>query len=91
MSQQHKDQHSREAVVVVHRAASVSEAVVLRGVLQSAGIKSPSDQYTDPFPLNEPPEGFTGTEILVLKSQEEDARRIIDDYYKEDQRESSSA
>lgn len=91
MSQQHKEDQSKDPVIVVHRAASVSEAVVLRGVLQSAGIKSPSDQYTDPFPLNEPPEGFTGTEILVLKSQEDDARRIIDDYYEEDQRESSSA
>jgi hypothetical protein len=91
MSQQHKDEQSREAVVVVHRAASVSEAVVLRGVLQSAGIKSPADQYTDPFPLNEAPDGFTGTEILVLKSQEADARRIIEDYYKQDQRKASEA
>ena len=91
MSQQHKEDRSKDPVVVVHRAASVSEAVVLRGVLQSAGIKSPSDQYTDPFPLNEAPEGFTGTEILVLKSQEDDARHIIDDYYKEDQRNASEA
>jgi hypothetical protein len=91
MSQQHKGEQSKEPVIVVHRAASASEAVVLRGILQSAGIKSPSDQYTDPFPLNEAPLGFTGTEILVLKSQEADARRIIEDYYKQDQRKASEA
>lgn len=89
--QQHKEGNAKDAVVAVHHAASVTEAVVLRGILQSAGIKSPRDSFTDPFPMNEPPEGFSGTEILVLASQEADARRIIEDYYKQDQRRGSKA
>jgi Putative prokaryotic signal transducing protein len=86
MTQQHKHDRSRDAVVVIHRAANAAEASILRGVLQSAGIKSPSDTYTDPFPMQEPPAGFTGTEILVLSSQESDARKIVDDYYREDKK-----
>lgn len=83
--QQHKEGHPQDPVVVIYRAASVSEAVVIRGVLQSAGIQSPADSYTDPFPMNEPPEGFSGTEIQVLASQEADARRILDDFFQSDQ------
>jgi Putative prokaryotic signal transducing protein len=82
MKQHPEHQPSREAVLVVHHAASAAEAVVLRGLLQSAGIQSPRDTFTDPFPMQEPPAGFTGTEILVLASQAEDAKRIIEDYYR---------
>jgi len=86
MTQQPKPHHSQEAVVMIHRAANAAEAAVLRGVLQSAGIKSPSDTFTDPFPMQEPPAGFTGTEILVLESQKADAQQLIDDYYREDKK-----
>jgi hypothetical protein len=86
MTQQHKPDHARDAVTVIHRAANSAEATVLRGVLQSAGIKSPADSFTDPFPMQEPPAGFTGTEILVLDSQKADAQKIIDDYYREDKK-----
>lgn len=86
MTQQHKSHHPGDAVLMIHRAANSAEATVLRGVLQSAGIKSPSDTFTDPFPMQEPPAGFTGTEIHVLESQRADAQKIIDDYYREDKK-----
>jgi len=66
--------------VVVHQAGSWTEAVVIRGLLESAGIASPPLTATDPFPMREPPKGMHGVEILVLESQAEEARRIIVDY-----------
>ena len=54
--------------------------MVIRGLLESAGIASPPPTSTDPFPLREPPMGTHGVEILVLASQADDARSIIADY-----------
>lgn len=75
-----KQREHREATVAVHRADSWAEAVVLRGLLESAGIDSPPLTRTDPYPLSNPPAEFPGAEILVRESQVEDARRIIVDY-----------
>lgn len=69
-----------ERTVQVHTAGSWTEAVVIRGLLESAGIASPGSVSTDPFPLREPPEGTHGTEIVVLESHADEARRIIADY-----------
>jgi Putative prokaryotic signal transducing protein len=74
--------HSKERVVVVHTAGTIAEAMVIRGLLETAGIRSPGSVTTDPFPMREPPEGTHGTEILVLESQVEHARRIIAEYLK---------
>lgn len=71
---------TRESVVVVHEAGTWTEAIVIRGLLESAGIESPASTTTDPFPLREPPKGTHGVEILVLASQADEARRIISDY-----------
>ena len=71
---------TREAVVVVHQAGTWTEALVIRGLLESAGIASPASTTMDPFQLREPPKGTHGVEILVLKSQADEARRIIADY-----------
>ena len=78
--QQPDPEPTREKVIVVHHAGTATEALVLRGLLESAGIASPPSTATDPFPLREPPAGTHGTEILVLESQAEDARCIIADY-----------
>ena len=75
-----EDQPTRERTVVVHQAGTWTEAVVIRGLLESAGIASPASTSTDPFPMREPPKGTHGVEIIVLESQAEDARRIIADY-----------
>ena len=80
-----KNEINRERTVVVHTAGSSTEAMVIRGLLESAGIASPGSVSTDPFPMREAPEGFHEPEILVLESQEEIARRIIADYLASDQ------
>jgi hypothetical protein len=69
-----------ERTVEIYTAGSWTEAVVIRGLLESAGIASPGSVSTDPFPLREPPEGTHGTEIVVLESLADEARRIIADY-----------
>jgi hypothetical protein len=74
------EEPTREAVVVVHHAGTWTEAVVIRGLLRSAGIDSPAPTSTDPFPMREPPKGTHGVEILVLASEADEARRIIADY-----------
>jgi len=70
----------QEETVVVHRADSWTEAMVIRGLLESAGIDSPPLTRTDPYPFSNPPADFPGAEILVRESQVEEARRIISDY-----------
>ncbi|MDE3136212.1 MAG: DUF2007 domain-containing protein [Acidobacteriota bacterium] len=70
----------QEETVAVHRADSWAEAMVIRGLLESAGIASPPLTRTDPYPFSNPPADFPGAEILVRESQVEEARRIIADY-----------
>jgi hypothetical protein len=73
-------EHSHEAVVVAYTAESNTEAMVIRSLLQSAGIESPGSVSTDPFPIPENPEGPHNLEILVLESQADEARKIIAEY-----------
>jgi hypothetical protein len=58
--------------------------MVIRGLLESEGMRSPGSVSTDPFPLREPPEGTHGVEIYVLESQMEKARRIIAEHLKKE-------
>jgi len=74
------DPGSKDAVVIVHRASTSTEAMVIRGLLESAGIQVPDFSPGEPFPMHTPPAGMTDGDILVLSSQAEDARRIIADY-----------
>ena len=69
-----------EETVIVHSANSIAEAMVLRGLLQSAGIASPGSETTDPFPLAEPPTSQHGADISVPESQADAARAIIASY-----------
>jgi hypothetical protein len=72
--------HSREKTVVVHTAGSAVEAVVIRGLLESAGIESTGLVTSDPFPMSEPGDAFHGSDVIVLESQADKAKRIIADY-----------
>ncbi|HUK53184.1 MAG TPA: hypothetical protein VL099_07835 [Candidatus Binatia bacterium] len=74
------DPGRQEAVVIVHRATTSTEAMVIRGLLESAGLKVPDFSPGAPFPMHTPPAGMTDGDIVVLSSQAEDARRIIADY-----------
>jgi hypothetical protein len=71
---------ARERVVNVHTAGTTSEAMVIRGLLESEGISSPGSVSHDPFPLRETPEGTHGVEVYVLESRAEEARKIIAQY-----------
>ena len=70
----------REKVLWIHSAGSATEAMVIRGLLESAGIASPGSDTTDPFPMNEPREGARAADVLVRESQAAKARRIIAEY-----------
>jgi hypothetical protein len=70
-------QDPSERTVVVHIAGTSGEAMVIRGLLQSEGIDSPGSTSSDPFPLRENPEGTHGVEIMVLESQADTARKLI--------------
>jgi hypothetical protein len=72
--------HSRQKTTVIHSAGSAVEAVVIRGLLESAGIHSPNPASTDPFPMGEALAGFRDTDVIVLDSQADEARRIIAEY-----------
>jgi len=74
------DHHEKERVVNAYTAGSATEAMVIRGLLESARIPTSGSVSADPFPLNEPPEGTHGVEIYVLESQRDEARRIINAY-----------
>jgi hypothetical protein len=73
--------HPDESVVVVHTASTAAEAMVIRGLLQSAGIESPGSVSSDPFPLNESPD-MHGVEIYARESQAAEARSLIAEYAK---------
>ena len=74
--------HSDEKLVIAHTADSASEAMVIRGLLESAGIHALGSESADPFPLNEAPEGTHGAEIFVRESQAAEAQKIIAQYAK---------
>lgn len=81
MASSHNNEGDRqEETVVAHRAQSWTEAVVIRGLLESSGIPSPPLTRTDPYPFSNPPADFPGAEVLVRESDVEEARRIIDEY-----------
>jgi hypothetical protein len=71
---------SQDPIVIVHRASTSTEAMVIRGLLESAGLKVPDFSPGEPFPMHVPPAGMTDGDIVVLSSQAEDARRIIAEY-----------
>jgi hypothetical protein len=74
------EEYSNERVVIAHMAENATEALVIRGLLESAGIQSPGSVSTDPFPIPENPEGPHNVEIFVLESQVDEARKIIAEY-----------
>ena len=71
----------REKLVKVFDSERESEAVVVSGLLESAGIDSDvtsTDAAQDMFP------GVGGSVVLVREHQAEDARRIIEEYRRAD-------
>ena len=71
---------SKDPVVIVHHAGTSTEAMVIRGLLESGGIKLPDFSPGEPFPMHTPPAGMTDGDIVVLASQADEAKRIIAEY-----------
>jgi hypothetical protein len=74
------DENHSERMVVAHTAESATEAMVIRSLLESAGIETPDAVSADPFPIPENPEEPHNLEIRVLESQADEARKIIAEY-----------
>jgi hypothetical protein len=74
------DSGGNDPTVIVHRATTSTEAMVIRGLLESAGLKLPDFSGGEPFPMHSPAAGMTDGDIVVLASQADDARRIIAEY-----------
>lgn len=82
-------QPENERAVVVYTAGSQSEAMVIRGLLESAGIAIPGPVTPDPYPLidaNMSRGAMHGVEIYAYESEAGEARQIIEKYLREDQR-----
>jgi hypothetical protein len=73
-----------EPFVAIFQTETPEEATVLRGLLKSSGIDSPSPTFSDPFPLPTYSEITHGTEILVRISQVAEAREILASYGEQD-------
>jgi hypothetical protein len=76
------DRSSKEPMALAYTTGTATEAIVVRGLLESAGIYAPTPDSAEPFPLNEPSEMTHATGIYVPKSRVEEARRMIEDYVK---------
>jgi hypothetical protein len=75
--EQSKQSASGEPFVVVFEAEDASEAIVLRCLLESAGLESPQPSFTDPFPGAFSSIFTRDTSILARASQAEEARQLI--------------
>ncbi|HVB87905.1 MAG TPA: hypothetical protein VNK23_14695 [Candidatus Dormibacteraeota bacterium] len=71
--------HSWQRTVVVHIAGSIGEAMVIRSLLESEGIRSPVSGSNNIFAESEPA-GGRGVEVYAFESQAEEARVLIGEY-----------
>ena len=74
------DEHPKEPMALAYTTSTATEAIVVRSLLESAGIYAPDPESAEPFPLNEPSELSHGTDVYVFASRVEEARKIIEDY-----------
>jgi hypothetical protein len=85
------ERSEKERVVVVHTAGTTTEAMVIRGLLESEGISSPGSVSHDPFPLRETPEGTHGVEVYALESRAGEAKKIIAEHLRTAKQQASDA
>lgn len=67
----------KERLVKVFEAPTITEATVVRSLLESAGIFAPDFESAEPFALHDPPQGWHDAEIWVPESQAQEAVRVI--------------
>ena len=82
--QQGGEVRNGERIVVVYTASTWTEAMVVRGLLESAGIPSPALGDGNPPDLSI---ALQGIEIYALDSQAEHARQVIAAYLDADEAE----
>jgi hypothetical protein len=80
MMQQPDPLRTDEAIVAVHTSRSWTEAVVVRGLLESEGITATELGVGTPSPLPDLAPVLYGIEIFVLASQADRARGLIAEY-----------
>jgi hypothetical protein len=80
MMQQPDPPRTDEVIVAVHTSRSWTEAVVVRGLLQSEGIAATELGLGTPSPLPDLAPLLYGIEIFVVASQADRARRLIAEY-----------
>lgn len=78
------DTHSWQRTVVVHTADSIGEAMVIRSLLESEGIRSPVSASNNIFAESEPA-GGRSVAVYAFESQAEEARALIEEYLQADQ------
>jgi hypothetical protein len=76
------DAPRKDRVVVAYTAETPAEAMVIRTLLESAGIHSPSPELVNPLELPAGKIGRRLVEICVVESRAQEARQIIEDYVK---------
>jgi hypothetical protein len=69
-----------EPIVVVFTAGTWTEAVVVRGLLESSGIPSPALGDGNPSTMQDLFPTLNRIEIYALESQAERARKVIAEY-----------
>ena len=72
-----------ESLVSVHTARSWTEAMVVRGLLESAGIPASELGMGSPSPMPDLAHILYGIDIYTLKSQADRARQLIAEYFAE--------
>jgi len=70
----------KEAMALAYTTATATEVIVVRGLLESAGIYARNPDSAEPFPFNEPSELTNATDVYVPESRVKEARGIIEDY-----------
>jgi hypothetical protein len=73
------DTYLPERAVLIHTADSFGEAIVIRGLLESAGFRSPGPPSSHLLPVSKTP-GGTGKDVYVLESEADEARKLIEEY-----------
>ena len=84
MMQQLEGFPNQEQIVVVYTSSTWIEAMVVRGLLESAGIPSPALGDGSP---TDPSLTLQGIEIYSLASQAQDAKRVIAEHLHDIERE----
>jgi hypothetical protein len=74
------EQPTPERTVVVHTCFDSMEAMVIRGLLESNGIVSPTPPGFETFPMEGATTAARAIQILVLESKAAQARHLIQDY-----------